>query len=37
MTGARNLPALALYARFGFTEVRRVFRDEIELVFLTRM
>ncbi|MDQ6467722.1 GNAT family N-acetyltransferase [Exiguobacterium acetylicum] len=37
MTGARNLPALALYARFGFTEVQRVFRDEIELVFLTRM
>lgn len=36
MTGARNRPALVLYARFGFTETRRAFRDEIELVFLTR-
>jgi hypothetical protein len=37
MTGARNLRAFALYPRFGFTEVRRVLRDEIELVFFTRM
>jgi len=36
MTGARNLPALTLYGRFGFTEVRREWHEEIELVFLTR-
>jgi len=36
MTGARNLPALTLYARFGFMEVRREWHEEIELVFLTR-
>ena len=36
MTGARNLPALALYTRFDFIEVRRDFRHDIELVFLTR-
>ncbi|WP_410501788.1 GNAT family N-acetyltransferase [Exiguobacterium acetylicum] len=37
MTGARNLPALTLYARFGFMEVRREWHEEIELVFLTRL
>lgn len=37
MTGARNLPALTLYARFGFTEVQREWRHDIELVFLTRI
>ncbi|UKS55571.1 GNAT family N-acetyltransferase [Exiguobacterium acetylicum] len=37
MTGARNLPALTLYAHFGFTEVRREWYEEIELVFLTRL
>jgi len=36
MTGARNLPALTLYGRFGFMEVRREWRSGIELVFLTR-
>ncbi|QZY86279.1 GNAT family N-acetyltransferase [Exiguobacterium acetylicum] len=36
MTGARNLPALSLYTRFGFTEVRREWRSGIELIFLTR-
>ena len=37
MTGARNLPALALYTRFDFIEVRREWRHDIELVFLTRL
>lgn len=37
MTGARNLPALTLYARFDFTEVQREWRQDVELVFLTRI
>ena len=37
MTGARKLPALVLYTQFGFTEVRRAWHEEIELVFLTRI
>lgn len=36
MTGARNLPALALYAQFGFTEVRREWHGAIKLVCLKR-
>ena len=36
MTGARNLPALSLYTRFGFSEVQREWRSGIELVFLMR-
>ncbi|KOP30201.1 hypothetical protein ADM98_15325 [Exiguobacterium sp. BMC-KP] len=37
LTGARNLPAITLYARFGFTEVQREWRQDVELVFLTRI
>ncbi|WP_294743900.1 GNAT family N-acetyltransferase [uncultured Exiguobacterium sp.] len=37
MTGARNHPALALYTRFDFIEVRREWHQEIELVFLNRV
>jgi ribosomal protein S18 acetylase RimI-like enzyme len=38
-TGAKNLPALALYARFGFVELRRwsVGREPLELVKLRRV
>jgi len=37
-TGAKNLPALSLYARAGFTELRRWFvgREPLELVKLLR-
>jgi ribosomal protein S18 acetylase RimI-like enzyme len=37
-TGVKNLPALSLYARAGFTEIRRWFvgREPLELVRLLR-
>ena len=37
-TGTRNLPALAMYARYGFAEYRRWFvgREPLELVKLRR-
>jgi ribosomal protein S18 acetylase RimI-like enzyme len=37
-TGVKNLPALSLYARAGFTEIRRWFvgREPLELVKLLR-